>query len=133
MTLPSDVSDAIRNPSAGPAIPTGADCATAATDAWAAYGDVPCVSTNGNTNVCLGTVGVFGQAGWVSPDNREQITPPSVVAAWWRSQRRSTYSAQKAACIASSLTIASLNLGSASGPPLESQSLLGGQAAGCCG
>ena len=126
MTLPSDVSDAIRNPSAGPAIPTGADCATAATDAWAAYGDVPCVSTNGNTNVCLGTVGVFGQAGWVSPDNREQITPPSVVAAWWRSQRRSTYSAQKAACIASSLTIASLNLGSASGPPLESQSLLGG-------
>jgi hypothetical protein len=125
MTIPTDVADAIRDPSGGPSIPGGADCATATADAWAAFAEVPCVSTNGNTWVCLGTVGVSGPAGWVSPDDREQIAPPSVVAAWWRSQRQLTYDKQKAACLAGELTVTSLNVGTPTGVALDGQSLLG--------
>lgn len=125
LSLPADVVAGFDNPAGGPVITAGAGCSTAESEAWQLYTDVPCVKTNGDGAICLGTVGVFGQAGWTSPDDREQVFPtPAVTSARWRMQRQPTYNAIKQACIAGPVNVTDIRLGTSTGPSLKGQGLL---------
>ena len=127
LDLPPDVVTALENPSGGPSVPDSDTCAQAQTDAWQMFADVPCIFTNGDAGVCLGTVGVMGEAGWVSPDDREQVFPtPAITTARWSAQRQPTYDALKSACLAGAVNVSAISLGDAGGPSLDQQALLGG-------
>lgn len=127
LSLPDDVVAALDNPASGPVVPDSATCSDAYTDAWQVYSDVQCIVTNGDAAVCLGVVGVLGPAGWVSPDDREQIFPtPAMTSARWLMQRQATYDLMKAACVAGAVTVQAIVLGDATGPNLDGQTLIGG-------
>jgi hypothetical protein len=127
LSLPEDVISAFDNPAAGPAIAAGAVCADAQREAWQMYTDVPEVMTNSNGAVCLGILGVQGDAGWTAPDDREQVFPtPAITAARWRMQRIAVYDTIKQACIAGAVNVNDIVVGPPGSASLDGQALLGG-------
>ena len=130
LTVPADVVSALNNPAGGPTIDAGATCAVAETEAWQMYSDVPPgLVTNTDGAICLGMVGVQGQAGWTAPDDREQVFPtPAITSTVWLSQRKPVYDTIKAACTAGAVNVQSVSLGAHGAPSLQGQALLAGTA-----
>lgn len=93
------VRDAVGSPQTTPTVDPSRSCAQVHEQAWAFYDALTVPAKNTDGEVCLGKVGTFGSAAWISPDDREQLVlTPALQNALWRGRLNSVHDEMKAAC-----------------------------------
>lgn len=93
------VRGAVDSPQTTPTVDPSRSCAEAHQQAWAFYDALTVPEKNTDGEVCLGKVGTFGSAAWVSPDDREQLVlTPALQNALWRARLNSVHDEMRAAC-----------------------------------